>query len=448
MSKNRFEIDMCNGPLVPKILLFSVPLILSGILQLLFNAADMIVVGQYSTDNALAAIGATSSLINFFVNVIIGISVGANVMVARFYGAKKDKDMEACVHTAISVCLILGVVVGILAIIFSRPILQKMDTPPEVLDLAVLYIRIYFAGLPATVLYNFGSAILRGVGDTTRPLIYLTIAGVINVILNLVFVIYFHMSVDGVALATIISQVVSAFLVLRCLMKSEGPYRLVWRKLSIHKNILKKILYIGLPAGVQGMIFSISNILIQSSVNYFGYIAMAGNTACANLEGFVYTAMNAVYQTALSFTSQNLGAGKYKRINSVLFYCLLIVFLIGFLMGNGMNYFSTELLGLYSPNPDVVVYGQKRMAIIMSTYFICGLMDVMVGALRGLGYGIMPMIVSLIGACGLRILWIFTVFEKYHTLDCLYYSYPVTWSITVLVHFICFLIVRRRYPSK
>lgn len=450
MKKKNFEIDMCNGPLLPKLLLFSIPLILSGVLQLLFNAADMIVVGQYAanSEDALAAIGATSSLINFFVNVIIGISVGANVMVARYFGAKKERDMHDTVHTSIAVCIILGIVVGILGFLFSRPILKKMDTPDNVLDLAVLYIRIYFMGLPAMVLFNFGSAILRAVGDTSRPLIYLTVAGILNTLLNLLFVIRFDMSVDGVALATVLSQILSAFLVLRCLMKTDAPYRLIWKDLSINKHILKKILYIGLPAGVQGMIFSISNILIQSSVNYFGSVAMAGNTACANLEGFVYTAMNAIHQTALSFTGQNFGAGKYKRINRVLFYSMIIVFLVGFVMGNIMNYFGEDLLRLYSPQNNVIQYGMIRMQIIMTTYFLCGFMDVMVGSLRGLGFGIMPMLVSLIGACGLRILWVFTIFEQYRTLESLYYSYPVTWGITVLAHVICFCIVRRRFPKE
>ena len=342
----------------------------------------------------------------------------------------------------------MGIVVGILGFLFSRPILQKMDTPDNVLDLAVLYIRIYFMGLPAMVLFNFGSAILRAVGDTSRPLIYLTVAGILNTLLNLLFVIRFDMSVDGVALATVLSQILSAFLVLRCLMKTDAPYRLIWKDLSINKHILKKILYIGLPAGVQGMIFSISNILIQSSVNYFGSVAMAGNTACANLEGFVYTAMNAIHQTALSFTGQNFGAGKYKRINRVLFYSMIIVFLVGFVMGNIMNYFGENLLRLYSPQNNVIQYGMIRMQIIMTTYFLCGFMDVMVGSLRGLGFGIMPMLVSLIGACGLRILWVFTIFEQYRTLESLYYSYPVTWGITVLAHVICFCIVRRRFPKE
>jgi len=448
MKKPNYEMDMCAGALLPKLLLFAIPLMLSGILQLLFNAADMVVIGQYSTTNALAAIGATSSLINFYVNIIMGISVGSNVIVARYYGGQKKEEVHDAVHTSILICLILGFVVGILAILTARSILAFMDTPEDVMDLALLYIRIYFAGLPGIMLYNFGSAILRAIGDTKRPLFFLVISGIINVVLNLFFVIKLHMSVDGVALATIISQTFAALMVLRCLMKCDGSYQLRLGDLRINRRILFKILQIGLPAGIQGMIFSVSNLLIQSSVNFFGPIAMAGNTTCSNIENFVYTSMNSVYQTALSFTSQNIGGGKYSRINKIMVSCLMIVTMIGLIMGNLINVFGTELLGLYTLKTDVIAFGLKRMQIICTTYFLCGLMDVLVGVIRGLGYGILPMIVSLIGACGLRILWIFTIFQDYHKLEVLYCSYPVTWLITALAHLICFLIIRRKYPRK
>lgn len=447
MQTKKFEIDMCNGSILPKILLFSVPLILSNLLQLLFNAADMIIIGQYSTTNALSAIGATSSLINFFVNVIIGISVGANVVVARYFGSKKEDEIHDAVHTSITICLILGFSIGLLAIFLCRPILQKMDTPDNVIDLSVLYVRIYFAGLPATMLYNFGSAILRAVGDTKRPLLFLGISGVINVILNYIFVTKFGMSVDGVAYATIISQCVSAVLVLRCLMRADSSYKLILKDLKINRGILAKILQIGLPAGIQGMIFSTSNLLIQSSINYFGHIAMAGNTTCSNIENFVYASMNAVYQTTLSFTSQNFGAGNYKRIRKILFTCLVFVALVGLLMGNLAYLHGEFLLGLYTPDKEAVSYGLERMSIICTTYLLCGIMEVLVGCLRGLGYGIMPMIVSLIGACGLRIVWIYTVFQMYHSLPVLYLSYPVTWSITILAHAICLALVLRKFPK-
>ena len=444
---------MCSGALMPKLLLFSLPLMLSGILQLFFNAADMVVIGRFSESEemaelGLAAIGATSSLTNFFVNVIIGVSVGSNVMVARYFGAKKDRDVHDAVHTSLMLCIILGFAVGILAICFCRPILILMGTPEDVLPLATRYIRIYFCGLPVMMLYNFGSAILRAVGDTRRPLYFLTVAGVVNVCLNLFFVIVLHMSVEGVALATILSQALSAYLVLRCLARSETSYRFRIRDLAVNRRIMKKILQIGLPAGLQGSLFSISNILIQSSVNFFGGTAMAGNTACQSLEGFVYTSMNSVYQASISFTSQNLGAGKYSRINRILINCFVLVTAIGLIMGNLFYLFGTQLLGFYSEKASVIAYGLTRMRIIMTMYCLCGIMEVICGSLRGLGYGILPMIVSLLGACGLRIVWIFTYFQDHHTLEVLYLSYPISWAVTAFVHLICFLIVRRKLPKE
>lgn len=440
--KNRYEIDMTNGSILPKIIMFSIPLILSGILQLAFNAADLIVVGQYSSEpSALAAIGTTSPLINFFINVIIGISVGSNVIVARYIGAKKDQEVHDAVHTSITVCVIMGIIMGILGIIFCRPILHAMSTPDNVIDLSVLYIRIYFAGLPASMVYNFGSAILRSAGDTKRPLLFLFISGVFNVVLNLIFVIKLGMSVDGVALATILSQLLSAVLVIICLMRTEASYKLILKDLRINLGILIKILQIGLPAGVQGMIFSMSNIIIQSSVNFFGDIAMSGSTAASSLEGFVYTSMNAVYQTTLSFTSQNYGAGKYDRIKKILYECLILVTIVGLILGNGIYFFGNFFLGLYSPYEDVIAMGLVRLKSICTIYFLCGLMEVFCGTLRGLGYGIMPMVVSLIGACGFRILYIYTYFQSHKTLDVLYLSYPLSWTLTILAHAICLIIV-------
>ncbi len=447
MNNKRYEIDMCADPLMPKLLLFSLPLILSGILQLLFNAADMVIIGKYAgtkelAEQGLAAIGATSSLINFFINVIMGVSVGCNVIVARFYGAKKDRDVHDAVHTSIMLCIMLGVLVAIPAIIFCRPILIIMKTPENVLDQAVLYVRIYFAGLPLMMLYNFGSAILRAIGDTKRPLYYLSAAGLINVLLNLFFVLKLKMNVEGVALATVISQTLSAALVLLTLMKSDASYRLIPKDLRINRRIAATILRIGLPAGVQGMVFSLSNMLIQSSVNTFGSTAMAGNTAASNLEGFVYTSMNSIYQTSISFTSQNLGGGQYRRLNKILIYCLIIVSAIGLLMGYSFYFAGRTLLGIYTDVPAVINYGMIRMGVIMRTYLLCGIMDVVCGSLRGLGYGILPMIVSLLGACGFRVLWIFTVFRSAPALNTLYVSYPISWALTASVHLICFFIIR------
>lgn len=329
--KKSYEIDMCNGPLLGKLLIFALPLMLSGILQLFFNAADIIVVGRFTGSHALAAVGSTSSLINLLVNLFIGFSIGANVLTAQYYGAKDQKNIHQTVHTSILVSILGGFLLVVIGLLLARPLLELMATPDDVLDQATLYMQIYFCGMPATMLYNFGAAILRAIGDTRRPLYFLFTAGVLNIFLNLFFVIVFHMGVAGVALATIISQALSAFLVVRCLTRLDGLCRLHLRQLKIYPEKLVRIIQIGLPAGLQGAVFSISNVLIQSSVNSFGSIAMAGNTAASNLEGFVYTSMNAVYQTALSFTSQNMGAGNYKRIGMILRRCVALVTVIVFL---------------------------------------------------------------------------------------------------------------------
>ncbi len=446
--KKSYEMDMCSGPILKKILIFSIPLMLSGVLQLLFNAADVIVVGRFAGSQSLAAVGSTTALINLLINIFIGLSVGANVVVARAYGGKRERDVSESVHTAIALSLVSGVLLIIMGLAFSRLLLEMMGTPDDVLDKAALYMRIYFAGMPVVMLYNFGSAILRAVGDTRRPLYYLSAAGVVNVLLNLFFVIYLHMDVAGVALATVISQVISAFLVLRALGQSEGGLKLELKKIKIHKNKMFQIFKIGLPAGMQGAIFSISNVLIQSSVNSFGSVAMAGNAASANIEGFVYNAMNAVYQTNLSFTSQNMGGKKYTRITKIMFTCLGTVTAVGMLLGFGAYAFGGELLRIYSTDPEVIQFGMLRMSIIATTYFACGWMDTMVGSLRGIGYSVLPMIVSLTGACGLRILWIFTIFSQHRTLASLYISYPVSWVITAGAHLICYFIITRKMPKK
>lgn len=448
MKDKKYEIDMCNGPLLGKILMFSIPLMLSGILQLLFNAADIVVVGRYAGNEALAAVGSTSSLINLLVNVFIGLSVGANVLVARYYGAGQKKELSEIVHTAIMTSVVSGVILVILGMALARPALELMATPEDCIDQAVLYMRIFFAGMPVMMAYNFGSAILRAVGDTKRPLYYLSVAGLINVVLNLIFVIVFHMGVAGVAIATVISQAVSAALVLRCLMRTDGDYRLDLKQLRIDKDKLIKMIQIGLPAGLQGALFSISNVLIQSSVNSFGSVAMAGNTAASNIEGFVFTSMNAIHQTAISFTGQNYGAQKYKRIGKILWICQGIVILVGLVMGNSAYFFAPYLLKLYSPDAQVIEYGVQRLSIICTMYCICGMMDVMVGSLRGMGCSIMPTLVSLTGVCLLRVVWIYTIFQYEHTLLCLYWSYPISWFITFVVHLMCFFVVYRKLYIK
>jgi putative MATE family efflux protein len=446
--KKSYEIDMCDGPLLSKILLFSVPLMMSGILQLLFNAADIIVVGRFAGSSALAAVGSTSSLINLLINVFVGLSVGVNVLVAKYYGGQREKDMSETVHTAVLTSLLSGLFLVILGGIAARPLLHLMGTPDDVLDQAVLYMRIYFLGMPVLMVYNFGAAILRAIGDTRRPLYFLFMAGVVNVALNLFFVIGLGMGVDGVGWATVISEHVSALLVLKSLMEAPGALKLNLKELRIHPKKLKRIVKIGLPAGMQGAIFSISNVLIQSSVNSFGSIAMAGNTASANIEGFVYTAMNAVYQTNLSFTSQNLGGRKYSRINRIMYICLAVVTVVGITLGITVVLAGDLLLGIYSSDAQVLRYGMLRLEIICGTYFLCGIMDCMVGSLRGLGYSVIPMFVSLTGACGFRVLWVFTVFAAYRSLDVLYLSYPVSWAITAIAHMITFRKIRRKIPRQ
>ena len=448
-KEKTYEIDMCNGPILGKMLLFALPLMCSSILQLLFNAADIIVVGRFAGDNSLAAVGSNTALINLMTNFFIGISIGANVLVAHFYGANQKKDLKETIHTAMMLSVYSGILLTVIGIIGAKQILIWMQTPAEVLELAVLYLRIYFLGMTATMVYNFGSAILRAVGDTRRPLYYLFAAGVVNIILNLIFVIRFRMDVAGVGAATAISQCISAVLIVRCMMQEEGSIRLEIKELRIYKDKFIKMLKIGLPASFQGMMFSVSNVIIQSSVNTFGAIVVAGNSAAANIEGFVYVAMNAFYQASLSFTSQNVGAMKYGRINKILYTAEFCVVLVGVILGNVVTFFGRELLTLYSANPLVIEAGMVRMSIICSLYALCGMMDTIVGSLRGLGHSVVPMFVSLIGACGLRLFWIFTFFqmEEYHTPLSLYLTYPVSWTLTFLTHVICFMIIRRKYPK-
>ena len=447
-ASKKYEIDMCNGPLLGKIMVFYIPLMLSGILQLLFNAADIVVVGRFAGNEALAAVGSTGSLTNLIVNLFIGLSVGANVLVARFYGAGQDGELKEMVQTAIATALAGGVILVFLGFFISGPALGWMGTPEDVIQHSVLYMRIYFAGMPFMMVYNFGSAVLRAVGDTKRPLYYLLIAGVVNVVLNLIFVIVFSMGVAGVAAATVVSQAISAALVVQCLILTDSAYRLVLQGMKIAPDKLIKMVQIGVPAGMQGALFSISNVLIQSSVNSFGSVAMAGNTAASNIEGFVYTAMNAFHQAAISFSGQNYGARKYKRIFNVLVICEVMVVAVGVLMGNAAYFFGGTLLKLYTIDPAVIQYGILRMRIISVPYFLCGVMDVAVGALRGMGYAIMPMLVSLTGACLFRVVWIYTIFQSNRTLECLYFSYPISWTLTFLVHFVCFAVVYRRLLKR
>lgn len=437
---------MCRGSVFKKMLLFAIPLMCSSILQLLFNAADIVVVGRFAGDNALAAVGSNSALINLLTNLFVGLSIGSNVLTAQYYGAKKDTDLKETVHTSMLISIYSGLILTVIGILGARVLLEMMQAPPEVLDLAVLYLRIYFVGMTSTMVYNFGSAILRAVGDTKRPLYYLLGAGIINVILNLFFVIACKMGVAGVALATAVSQTISAVLVVRCLIQEQSGIHLELKELAISKEKFFRIMRIGLPAGFQGTVFSLSNVVIQSAVNSFGNIAVAGNSAAANIEGFVYMAMNAFYQATISFTSQNYGASQYKRIYKILFTGELYVIITGIVLGNLAVFLGDSLLGIYSPSTKVIAAGMARLKIICTVYALCGVMDVLVGALRGIGYSVVPMIVSLIGACGLRLLWVATIFKipQYHNLTTVYLSYPITWTITLTVHAITFAVAAHK----
>ncbi len=449
MPMKKYEIDMCNGSILPKLLKLSLPLMLSSVLQLLFNAADIIVVGNFASDNSLAAVGSTSSLVNLITNLFLGLSTGANVMTSRYMGAQDNERVSKTVHTSIFLSIVSGLILTLVGVLFADKMLLLMQTPDEVLGLSSLYLRIYFSGMVAMMVYNFGSSILRSKGDTKRPLYYLAFAGVVNVVLNLIFVIFLKMDVAGVALATVISQCVSAALVLRCLMKETDAFHFEFKKLRPDRIITGKILGIGIPAGFQGVVFSLSNVVIQSSINGFGPIVMAGSAAAASIEGFVWVSMNAFSQGALTFMSQNIGAAKYSRINRIAFISCACAAVTGLVLGNLAYLFGGALLGIYDPRPEIIAPGLTRMGLVCVFYFTCGLMDCIVGAIRGMGYAVAPTIVSLLGACGLRILWIFTIFAipEYHTETMLFVSYPISWTITFLAHFVCYIFMRRKYPK-
>ena len=447
-KKSKYEIDMCNGTIMDKLISFSLPLMLSGILQLMFNAVDIIVVGRFSGSQALAAVGSTTALINIFTNLFIGISLGANVLAARFYAAQKDKEMSETVHTAIMLALISGVVMLFVGIFFARGALELMGTPDDVIGQSTLYMRIYFAGMPFFMLYNYGAAILRAVGDTKRPLLFLIVSGVVNACLNLFLVIAFHLGVAGVAIATVTAQGISCALVLRCLQRSQASYQLRFRDLKIRGCYVQQIFQVGLPAGIQSTVINFSNALLQSSVNSFGSIAMAGYTAANNLFGFLYVSTNSITQACMSFTSQNYGVGKWKRMDRVLFNCIILSVAVMLTLGGGMYFFGPEVLKIYTTNPRVISCGMEVLTYTTLTYFLCGIMDLLPGALRGMGYSSVPMILSIIGTVGTRIVWIFGIFPNHRSLDILFISYPVSWMITIALQIICFYFVRRKVHAR
>lgn len=449
MPKN--SANLCEGPLLKNILLYTVPIILTGILQLLFNAADLVVVGQYCGDLSVAAVGSTGAIINLMINLFIGLSVGAGVTVAHGLGAGREESVRRTVHTAIPTAFISGIFLTIVGVTCSHTFLSLMNTPDEVIGLSTEYMQIYFCGITASMLYNFGAAILRAAGDTKSPLYYLTAAGIVNVVLNIVFVRVFNMNVAGVALATAISQTLSAGLVILNLMRRNDCCRLSLRKLHIYRHQLRRILTIGFPAGVQGSLFSISNVIIQTSVNSFGKVVVSGNAAAANIEGFVYTTMNSFHQTALNFTGQNHGAGKYDRIKRITVICLISVFIAGLTAGCTVYAFGRQLLSFYIPGSrEAIKYGMIRLAYICVPYFLCGLMDVTTGLIRGLGSSLLPMIITVVGVCGMRICWIYTVFrmERYHSVQSLYISYAISWSLTFIAELAVFIVLYRRMTKR
>ena len=443
MKKNKYEIDMCNGTLMDKLISFAIPLMLSGILQLMFNAVDIIVVGRFSGSQSLAAVGSTTALINVFTNLFIGISLGANVLAARYYALEKSKEMSETVHTAIAFALISGVGMAVIGLLMAKPALEIMGTPDDVIAKSTLYMRIYFCGMPFFMLYNYGAAILRAVGDTKRPLIFLLISGVINAILNLFLVIQFHLDVAGVGIATVISQLISCILVLRCLYCSES-YQFRPEKLNIRSRYLRQIFEVGIPAGIQSTVINLSNAMLQSSVNSFGSISMAGYTAANNIFGFLYVSVNSVTQACMSFTSQNYGVKKLKRMDRVLIDCAILSVVVALGLGSIAYFFGPELLHIYSEQADVIACGMEILSYTTMTYFLCGLMDLFPGALRGMGYSTVPMILSIIGTVGMRILWIYGLFPTHRSLGFLFISYPASWIATIVMQVICFWFVRRK----
>ena len=442
---------MTTGAILPKLLVTTLPLMASSVLQLLFNAADVVVVGNFASEHSLAAVGSTGALVNLITNLFIGLSIGANSLASFYFGARDAKNLSKTAHNAILLSVLGGAALTVIGVVFAEKFLIWMQTPGEVLGLGSTYITVYFAGSIPVLVFNFGSSLLRAKGDTKRPLYYLTVAGVINVVLNLIFVIVFKMDVAGVALATIIAQTISAYLVMRCLVRETDEFRIEWSKLKegFDGAIVLEILRIGIPAGIQGIVFSLSNVVIQSSINGFGPVAMAGSAAAQNVEGFVWVSMNAFAQTVLTFVSQNVGARKYDRIKPIMIITLVCSALTGVILGNLCDIFSASLVRIFDQRPEVVSAGVVRFSLVCRYYFLCGLMDVMVGVLRGMGYSVTPTVVSLLGACGLRLLWIFTVFQipSFHTEFMLFLSYPLSWIVTFLIHVLCYAAIRRRWAK-
>lgn len=438
------QMDMLHGSLWNKILLVAMPLAASSILQQLFNAADIAVVGQFASSDALAAVGGNSAVINLLINLFVGLSVGANVVISNYIGQQRRDKLQAVVHTVMTLAIVSGVCMLILGQVAAKPVLEMIHTPDNILNLAMLYLRIYMLGMPFIMVYNFGSAILRSIGDTKRPLLCLVVSGTVNVILNLVLVIGFHLDVAGVAIATVISNVVSSSMVVYILMHEDESIRFHPRKLGCNGHDLWKVLRIGMPAGVQGMVFSLSNVLIQSAINGFGSDAVAGSAAALNFEYCAYFIINAFNQTTVTFTSQNYGAKAYERCKKVYRLCLL--------MGMGLCAVLSLVLVLGGPlfvqfftkDPAVIEFALIRMRHVMLLEFLTGTYEISGAAMRGMGYSLLPTIFTILGSCGFRIVWLYTVFAKYSDFDWLMNVYPVSWILTGAAMIPAYLFVRRR----
>lgn len=430
-------IDMTNGALVPNLWMFAMPLMLTNFLQMLFNAADTVVVGRFAGQQALAAVGATGSLCFLLISLFNGLSIGSNVIIARYLGANNPQKVEKAVHTSIAMSIISGLFLSVIGLFLSKPLLRMMSTPSDIIDLSALYLRIYFIGTFFSIVYNFGSSILRAKGDTKRPLYFLCVSGVTNVLLNLLFVVVFKLSVAGVAYATVISQAVSAFMVIVTLLREKDFTRFEPKKLCLDMPMVASIIRIGIPAGIQGMVFSLSNVVIQSSINSFNSSTIvAANSAAANLEGFVYIGIMAFTQACTTFTSQNIGAGKAGRVKEIMKSTLVMAVVSAVLLGGIMWIFGDFFLSFYTSEAAVIATGKIRLTYVALPLVLNGILDILVASLRGMGYSSLPTIVMILGICGVRLGWIWMVFPMFNTLPMVYICFPISWAVTSVVQWI------------